>query len=131
MEDKKSIEEILKMLDDAIITGLWFEINADDSATLKEYIQAQDKQLGIANTVNQMKQNNINSLRDNLEIAERKIKELTDKLNATKIKQLEDEELALDLQIKNKKYQIEQYVKTIEKIESEIRELNDQLNIIY
>lgn len=131
MEDKRTIEEILEMLDESIKSGLYFEIRADDSATLKEYMDAKDKQIGIANTVNQMKQNNISALRDNLEIAERKIENLTERLNKTKIKQLEDEEKSLDLQLTNKKYQIERYVKAIERIEDEINELNDQLNIIY
>lgn len=43
MEDKRTIEEILELLDECLRTGLWFEINKDDSATLKEYIQSQDK----------------------------------------------------------------------------------------
>ena len=76
MEDKRSIEEILEMLDESIKSGLYFEIRAEDSATLKEYIEAQNKQLGIANTVNQMKQNNVNALIVELEKSERIVDQL-------------------------------------------------------
>lgn len=125
------MEEIIKLLNKCIEEKMDFKITSEEATTLLEYIESQNKQIGIANTLNQMKQNNISTMCDNLEKAERKIKELQDQLNKTKMKQLKDEEFALDLQLKNKKYQIEQYVKTIGKLEHEINELNDKLNIIY
>ena len=131
MEDKRSIEEILEMLDESIKSGLYFEIRAEDSATLKEYIEAQNKQLGIANTVNQMKQNNVNALIVELEKSERIVDQLKTQLSQTKIEQLRQREVEIDLQIQEKINKLHRFQKTIDAIENEIEELNEQYEIIY
>jgi chromosome segregation ATPase len=124
------MEEIIKLLKNCIEKKMDFKITSEEATTLLEYIDTQNKQIGIEKTVNGMKQNHVNTLTDNLEKAERKIKELTDKLNATKIKQLQDTEKDLNLQIENKKYQIRKYSNAISRIEYEIQELDNDLNII-
>jgi hypothetical protein len=131
MEDKRTIEEILEMLDESIKSGLYFEIRAEDSKTLSEYIEAQNKQLGIANTVNQMKQNNINALIIELEKSERIVDQLKTQLSQTKIEQLRQREVEIDLQIQEKINKLHRFQKTIDAIENEIEELNEQYEIIY
>lgn len=135
------MENITKERMDAIKNDLNLMINkkiefdiknfTENTSVLLEYTEAMEKQLGIEKALNMMKQNNVNTLVDKLEKSERKIKHLEDKLNEITVKQLEDLEKDLELEIQNKKYQIEKYCKTIKKIEQEIIELNDSLNIVY
>lgn len=123
MEDKNDINKILEMLNESIKSGLYFEICLEDLKVLKEYIDAQNKQLGITNTVNQMKQNNIEVLRDNLEKAERKINFLNAKLTNLNITQLEEKERTLELEIQTKLNKLTAIEKTIKMITQEIENL--------
>lgn len=131
MEDKRSIEEILEMLDESIKSGLYFEIRAEDSATLKEYIEAQNKQIGIANTVNQMKQNNVAVLTDNLERANREISVLTSKLSQSKLFELEEKNKALELEVQTKMNKLIAIERTTKIITQELQDLNNNYLIIY
>lgn len=131
MEDKRTIEEILEMLDEAIRTGFWFEIDAESSATLKEYIETQNKQIGIEKTLSGMKQNNINALIVELEKSERIVDQLKAQLSQTKLEQLRQREIEVDTQIQEKINKLHRFQKTIEAIENEIEELNEQYEIIY
>ena len=124
-EETRSIEEILEMLDESIKSGLYFEIRAEDSATLKEYIEAQNKQIGIANTVNQMKQNNIVVLTGNLEKAYREINSLTAKVTNMNVTQLEERERTLELEIQTKLNKLTAIERTIKTISQELEDLED------
>lgn len=123
MEDLNDINKILEMLNESIKSGLYFEIRAEDSKTLMEYIETQNKQIGIEKTVNGMKQNNIEVLKDNLEKAERKINFLNAKLTNLKITQLEEKERALELEIQTKLNKLTAIERTIKMITQEIENL--------
>lgn len=78
-----------------------------------------------------MKQNNVNALIVELEKSERIVDQLKTQLSQTKIEQLRQREVEIDLQIQEKINKLHRFQKTIDAIENEIEELNEQYEIIY
>ena len=131
MEEKNDINKILEMLNESIKSGLYFEIRTEDSKTLMEYIETQNKQIGIEKTLNGIKQNNINTLSDELEKCKRVINELRARLSQTRVEQLKEQEREIELQIQEKTTKLHRFERTIKTITNEIEDLNEQYNFIY
>lgn len=131
MEEKNDINKILEMLNKSIESGLHFEIRVEDAKTLMEYIETQNKQIGIEKTVNGMKQNNINTLSEELEKCNRVINELRSRLSQTRVEQLKEQEREIELQIQEKTAKLHRFERTIKAMTNEIEDLNAQYNFIY
>lgn len=117
MEEKNDISKILEMLNESIKSGLYFEIRAEDSKTLLEYIDTQNKQIGIEKTANGMKQNDICSLMNALTRAENKIVALENKLSNSEINALENRKIELENDITYKKTILRKYSNAVKRIE--------------
>ena len=117
MEEKNDINKILEMLNESIKSGLYFEIRAEDSQTLLEYIETQNKQIGIEKTVNGMKQNDINTLMNALSRAENRIVALENKLTNSEINKLENRKMELENDITTKEMKLRKYSNAVKQIE--------------
>ena len=122
MEEKNDINKILEMLNESVTSGLYFEIRAEDSKTLLEYIDAQHKELGAERIKNEIRKTDSNILAKRIEEYEKTFQEIDVEDRRKKSREIQEK-------IDKKTSELCKYKRKIEHLRSEVINTMEYLGI--